>query len=387
MERENLLKPFGDQITHLKDQSLWRLGTFTSDAAKFNVSSTDYLDLSNDPRVVDAACSAVQEFGAGGRVRILGGDLPLFRELEKETAQLAGFEDALMVSSGYTANVALLSTLIQKNDVVFSDQLVHASLIDGVRASGARYKIFRHTDFADLDRQFRDVSGGERRFVITDGLFSMDGTIAPISDLSSVCQKHGAFLIVDDAHGLATLGPKGEGSRGVTGGNGKIDILTGSYGKALGSQGGFIACSSEVREFLVNRCRPFFFSVSLPPATAAAALTAVRIARVEQSRRDHLANISYYFRQRLRESGYVVTGAPTSPIVGLVVGDARETVEVSKNLSSQGFFSTPVRPPAVPNNSSRIRFGLRSSLQDNDIERLLKAIKVAYPPTTPGPTL
>lgn len=342
--------------------------------------SNNYLGLANHPVLAEAACRAAGSFGtSSGASRLVSGTMSLHEELETAIARFKGTEAALLFNSGYAANTGIIQALAGRGDTVFSDRLNHASIIDGIMLSGARLVRYRHNDADDLCRLLERYDGRGRALIVTDGVFSMDGDMAPLRRLVELKQACGALLIVDDAHGSGVLGETGKGTaehQGVTGG---IDVQMGTFGKALGSFGAYAALSGEMRDLLVNRARSFIFSTSLPPAVLAASLAALELIRSPEGavRRDRLRRNIILFREALAEQGIVVPVGET-PIVPIMAGEADLTMALSGMLLKEGVFVQGIRPPTVPAGSCRLRFTLMSSHTDDDLKYAAVATARAF---------
>lgn len=339
--------------------------------------SNDYLGLAADSRLADAASDALRAHGTGaGAARLITGNHPLHEELEAELALLKGAEASLLFSSGYAANTGAIPALLGRGDHIYSDELNHASLIDGCRLSRAQVHLMRHCDPAILDELLdRDRDSGGHRLVIVEGVFSMDGDRYPLRELSDVARRHGAWTLVDDAHATGVLGPFGEGSAAAARlAAGSIDVTIGTLGKAFGCAGAFVSGSRVLVEYLRQRARTFVFTTGSPPALAAAALAALRIAREEPWRRERVAARATALRAHLAGAGLRVGGATDSPIVPVVVGDPDRTMRAAAALLDAGFVIGAVRPPTVPEGTSRLRITLSANHTPDDVESLAAAV-------------
>ncbi len=349
-----------------------------------NFSSNNYLDLAAHPRVTAAAAAAATRFGAGsGGSRLITGSLLPHRELEDALAAFKGAEAALVFSSGYLANLGVLQALARRSDgsrvAVFFDRLSHACVVDGAQLSGAPWRTFPHNDLARLGQHLaRAAAGGKSpaAIVVTEGVFSMDGDLAPLAEMMSLCERHDALLVVDDAHGTGTIGPGGRGAAALAGICGPRVIHMGTLSKALGSQGGFIAGPAVLRDLLVNRARAFIFDTALAPPSAAAALEAVHVIVEEPERIGALARRSALLRVRLREHGFTVPESP-SPVVPVILGDAERTLRASAELRDRGFLVVAIRPPTVPRGTSRLRITVMASHTDEQVAALADAVAAA----------
>ncbi|MES2524534.1 MAG: 8-amino-7-oxononanoate synthase [Gemmatimonadota bacterium] len=322
--------------------------------------SNDYLGLAADHRVARAAMAVLQAEGTGaGAARLISGHHPVHETLERELAAFKGTERALLFPSGYMANIGAIPALVGADDVIYSDALNHASLIDGCRLSKATLRIFPHCDAAALDAMLHEDAGRYRRaLIVVEGVFSMDGDVFPLDRLVEIAGRHGAWTYVDDAHGTGVLGATGAGTVEQFGVGGRIDVVVGTLGKALGTAGAFVAGSLTLIEFLTTTARSFIFTTGSPPALAAATLEAMRIAAVEPWRREAVRARARQLRTRLHAAGRETTGAEDGHIVPVMVGDAMSTMALVTDLRRRGFLVAGVRPPTVPHGTSRMRVSL-----------------------------
>ena len=342
-----------------------------------NLASNNYLGLAAHPRLKEAAAKAAMEFGAGsGAVRTIAGTMTLHMELERRFAEFKGAEAALMFQAGFTANSGTVAAILTKEDVIVSDQLNHASIIDGARLSKAEIKVFPHKDAAAADRSLAESKApGRRQLLITDGVFSMDGDIAPLPALVEVAEKHGAIMMIDDAHASGVLGPGGKGTVSHFGLDPKrVDVQVGTLSKAIGVLGGFIAGPSHLIEWLVNRGRPFLFSTSAPPAVAAACLAALDVIRDEPERIDRLWSNTNFFKEGLHGLGFD-TGASETPITPVIAGEEAKAVELSRLLWEEGVFSPAIVFPTVAKGRSRVRTIVTADHSDEDLTEALDAFE------------
>ncbi|MCE1228450.1 MAG: 8-amino-7-oxononanoate synthase [Firmicutes bacterium] len=339
--------------------------------------SNDYLGLRRDPRLTDAACEAARIWGAGaGSARLLRGDCPLHGDLETTLATWKGTETALLFSSGYQCNISVLPTLIREGDAIFSDALNHASIVDGCRMAkhrGARVCVYAHNDLQDLDQRMRwwrrNSPSHALALVVTDAVFSMDGDTADLSGLLDLCERHHALLMVDEAHATGLLGKTGAGWVEQQGLKGRIPLLMGTLGKALGSFGAYLACSHLLREELVNACRGFIYTTSLPPPTLAAALEGARIAQTELWRRDRALAHAVRLREALGLS------PQPSAIVPVPAGPDERAMHAAQKLQLKGLDVRAIRPPTVPEGTSRFRITTHALLEDADLDKLIDALQ------------
>lgn len=349
-----------------------------------NFSSNNYLGFANHPAVRAAAAEAAARWGTGaGGSRLTTGSLRLHRELEIALARLKGAEDALVFSSGYTANLGLVGALVnagERRAPVFFDRLAHASLVDAAVLSGARWRSFRHNDPEALDTMLTRLprseggEGGFRAVVLTEGVFSMDGDLAPLAELLAVCERHDALLVVDDAHGTGTVGPQGRGAAALAGvGDAPHLVHVGTLSKALGSQGGFVAGPASLRDLLVSTSRPFIFDTALAPPCVGAAHQAVRMLEEGDARVRHLRENAAHLRSRLAAFGIETVPSP-APIVPVVIGDEAKTMRIARALRDAGFLTVGIRPPSVPKGESRLRLTVMADHRGEQIEALAGAL-------------
>jgi 8-amino-7-oxononanoate synthase len=300
--------------------------------------------------------------------------MELHEELERAVALFKKSEAALIFNSGYAANTGIISALVGRGDVVFSDRLNHASIIDGIMLSGARLVRYPHGDYTQLGKLMEMHAKG-RSLIVTDGVFSMDGDIAPLAEIAELKRRHAALLMVDDAHGSGVLGENGRGSAESFGVGDDVDILMGTFGKAFGSFGAYAAISAELRELLLNRARSFIFSTSLPPSVLAASLAAIELVQSNEGEklRDKLFSNSSFFRKSLIEAGFIVPTGSTQ-IVPLIIGSAAVAMQFSEALFSEGYFAQGIRPPTVPAGTSRLRFTLMATHSQADLAAAVEGI-------------
>jgi glycine C-acetyltransferase/8-amino-7-oxononanoate synthase len=333
--------------------------------------SNNYLGLADHPRVREAAAEAAIEWGAGaGASRLISGNMEPHRALEAQLAAFKGYESALVFGSGYLANTGTITALAGEGEVVFSDELNHASIVDGCRLSRARTFVYRHGDLDHLAWGLGEA--GERAaLIVSDGVFSMDGDVAPLAGLHELARRHGARLMVDEAHATGAVGPGGRGSVAGAGLSGEVDVVVGTLGKALGSYGAYVCAGAETVDYLVNRARPFVFSTALPPTSVAAAGAALAILEAEPERVERLQANAAALREGLAAEGFAAASHPTQ-IVPVLVGEAEPTMELCERLLERGVFAQGIRPPTVPEGSSRLRLTVMST---HDAEELREAAR------------
>ena len=344
------------------------------------LSSNNYLGLCNEPAVLRAGHEALDRFGAGtASVRFICGTFTVHRELEAACARLVGTPAALSFVSCWNANEAVPGTLLTDEDVVISDQLNHASIIDGIRLAKAITKcqtaVYRHTDMTDLASKLSAARDRRVRMVITDGIFSMEGSIAPLPDLLEVCRKHDAVLVVDDSHATGVLGSRGRGTAEHFGMVGEIDIITSTLGKALGgAAGGFAAGSAAVCDYLTQRARPQLFSNALPPTVAASALASIEFLESHPERAARLRDNARYFRERLLELGFKPLPGET-PIIPVILGETSAAIQMSDQLLAEGVFVTGFGFPVVPQGQARVRCQISAAHSREDLDQALAAFR------------
>jgi 8-amino-7-oxononanoate synthase len=320
-------------------------------------SSNDYLALSEHPAVIEGSCRALCEWGAGaGAARLMSGDLALCEQLEKEIAQLKGREAALLFGSGYLANIGVIPALVGRGDVIFSDRLNHASIHDGCRLSGAKLLRFRHNDPGHLEALLQKERGRRRALIVVESIYSMDGDRCPLPELVALKERFACLLLVDEAHATGLYGANGSGLVEEEGVGAGVDLVMGTFGKALGSYGAYVAASAAMVGYLLNRARSFIYATALPPAVLGASLAAVSLVRSAPELRTELHRKVAFFKDELRQQGLTVTGS--SQIVPVVIGDSRRALLLAAALEESGLFVTAVRPPTVPAGTARLRFSI-----------------------------
>ncbi len=337
--------------------------------------SNDYLGLASEPRMKEAASKAALSYGTGsGASRLISGNLHLYGELEKEVSQLKSTEGSLVFSSGFAANVGVISALARSQDaLILSDELNHASIIDGCRLSKAEVMVYPHCDSDYVRSLLSSAPPRSKILIVTDGIFSMDGDIAPLQELYALSVEYGALLLVDDAHGTGVIGENGAGSLEYVGLEGAEIVQIGTFSKALGGLGGFVAGSALVIDYLINRARSLIYSTGLPPSVLASNLMALKIVRQEPERRHKLGLLSRRLVSGLASLGFSIQKGP-SPIFPLIIGGKREILELSRFLWNKGIFVPAIRPPTVPEGKSRLRISLSAVHTQEQVEELLEAL-------------
>ncbi|APO81291.1 8-amino-7-oxononanoate synthase [Pseudomonas putida] len=340
--------------------------------------SNDYLGLANHPEVIAAWQAGAERWGVGGGAShlVIGHSTP-HHQVEEALAELTGRPRALLFSTGYMANLGAITALVGQGDTVLQDRLNHASLLDGGLLSGARFNRYLHNDPASLASRLDKAVGNT--LVVTDGVFSMDGDLADLPALADVARARGAWLMVDDAHGLGTLGTQGGGIVEHFGlGVEDVPVLIGTLGKACGTAGAFVAGSEELIEALVQFARPYIYTTSQPPALACATLKSLELLRREAWRREHLAALIRQFREGARQIGLALMDSPT-PIQPIVIGDSAQALRLSRMLRERGLLVTAIRPPTVPAGSARLRVTLSAAHSEAQVQLLLNALAECYP--------
>ena len=338
--------------------------------------SNDYLGLADHAQVRCAASDAAMHWGAGaGASRLVSGSMTVHAELERRLAEFKGKPSALLFGSGYLANTGVVSALAGRDEVVLSDELNHASIIDGCRLSRAETFVYRHRDTEHLEwglRKARDRAV----LIVTDGVFSMDGDVAPLAELAELADRHGCRLMVDEAHATGCLGPGGRGSVAAAGLSDEVDVVMGTLGKALGSYGAYVCGNRELTEYLVNVCRPFIFSTALPPSVVLGAQRALELIQERPGRIERLHANADELRQGLREEGLEVSDSQTQ-IVPLVVGDAEAAMALCEGALERGVFAQAIRPPTVPPGTSRLRMTTMATHRVKDLRRAAREVGAA----------
>jgi 8-amino-7-oxononanoate synthase len=338
--------------------------------------SNDYLGLASHPSVRTAAADAVARWGAGvGGSRLVSGNISLHRQLEQELAEFKGYPACLLFGSGFLANTGVIPALAGRGEVILSDALNHASIIDGCRQSRAETIVYEHCDLDALAYGLRRAAG-RRGLVVTDAVFSMDGDLAPLQEIVELARRHRARVLVDEAHATGVVGPRGRGLVAALGLQGEVDVVIGTLSKALGSYGAFVCCSPELAELLVNRARTLIFSTGLPPACAAAALAALDVVRSSPELVQRLRSNARLLRAELAARGYAVP-AGEMPIVPLVLGDPHEAIALCEAALREGTFAQAIRPPTVPEGTSRLRLAAMATHTHDDLRHAAAALAAA----------
>lgn len=380
----NSFANLADELEQLKANNLYRsrrvisspqgIEVMIDGQSVINFSSNDYLGLANHPEVIKSFQLAANKYGVGsGSAHLICGHSASHQALEEELAEFTGRERALLFSTGYMANIGVISALLNRGDHVFEDRLNHASLLDGGLLSGARFKRYLHTDLDNLNAKINTSQG--RKLIVTDGVFSMDGDLAPLPELTQLANQHDAWLMVDDAHGFSVLGQTGAGlvqHYGLT--QQQVPVLMGTLGKGFGTFGAFVTGSEVLIETLIQKARSYVFTTALPAAIAEATRTSLKIVIAESWRREQLNQSIQYFRSAAEQLGLHLMPSQTA-IQPFLIGDSQRAVEISKALLNQGFLLSAIRPPTVPTGAARLRITFSADHQKSHIDQLLDALE------------
>ncbi len=342
-----------------------------------NLASNNYLGLTHCPAVMRAAVQAIRTGGTGaGAARLITGNHPYYTELEQDLAAFKHTEAVLVFNTGYMANIGVISALAEPDDVIFSDESNHASIIDGCRLTKTHTVIYRHTDMAHLAHCLQQVPCKGKRLIITDGIFSMDGDIAPLPQIVELAEKYSAIVMVDDAHATGVIGPGGRGTAAYYGLNKRIPVQIGTLSKALGSEGGFVAGSHALISYLCNRARSFIFTTGLSPSSVAAAQCALRELTSRPDLVETLQENTQIMRQGLIENGLPLINS-TTPIIPVMVGSAQTALTLAANLKNDGLIISAIRPPTVPTGGSRLRIAISAAHHPTELAAAAKTIAAA----------
>jgi glycine C-acetyltransferase len=345
-----------------------------------NLASNNYLGLCDHPKLREAATAAIEKYGVGsGAVRTIAGTMRIHMELEEKIAHFKGVEACVVFQSGFTANAGTVSSILGKEDFILSDELNHASIIDGARLSRAKIKVFRHKDVEHAEELLKEIQHEPgHKLVITDGVFSMDGDIGPVGALAYLCEKYGAIMMVDDAHASGVLGRNGRGSVDHFGCTQRVDVQVGTLSKAIGALGGYVCGSRDLIDYLYHRARPFLFSTSHPPSVAASCIAAFDILESEPERIERLWSNTHYFQEQLTHAGFDIGGRTTpkseTPITPILIGDGRKTMEFSRAIFEQGLMATGIAFPTVPEGKARVRCIMTSEHTQAQIDKALEIL-------------
>jgi glycine C-acetyltransferase len=383
--RHDPLRYLGDELNGLRAQGLYRQLRILEDEQRahtvfdgrsvVNLSSNNYLGLTTHPRLRERALEAVRQFGVGsGSVRTIAGTMALHMELERRLAEFKHTEAVVVFQSGFTANAGTVSSILTRDDVVVSDELNHASIIDGCRLSRAAIKVFPHKDVDAARRILRELPSGQRKLLITDGVFSMDGDLGPLPALCDLAEEFGCIMMVDDAHASGVFGQNGRGTVDHFAMHGRVDVQVGTLSKAIGALGGYVAGSRALIEYLYHRARPFLFSTSHPPAVAAACLAALDVLIEEPQLIDRLWDNTRFFKAGLADLGFD-TGISESPITPVIVGDGTLAMRLSDRLFEHGVFAQGIAFPTVARDKARVRTIVTATHSRGDLQFALDAFK------------
>lgn len=371
------------EIQQWKDQGTYRPLTelLSAQGAKVTIrgkeviqlSSNNYLGLTTHPKLKKAALEAVEKYGAGtGSVRTIAGTFQMHEEFEQKLAKFKHTEAALVFQSGFTANVGVISSILTDQDVVISDELNHASIIDGIRLTKAGRRIYKHADLEDLEKALQETQSARVRLVITDGVFSMDGDIAPLPEIVELCEKYDALVMVDDAHASGVLGSNGRGTVDHFGLNGRVHIQVGTLSKAIGVLGGYVAGPKVLRDYLIHRARPFLFSTSHPPAVTAACSGAIDVLLEEPELIERLWENARFFKEGLTQLGFE-TGNSETPVTPVIVGDDALAMKLSDELFAEGVYAQGIAFPTVAKGKARVRTIVTAVHTKEDLQFALNA--------------
>jgi glycine C-acetyltransferase len=388
--RANPLSYLTEQLSELKNKGTYfRLRVLEDEQAPectfdgkhvINLASNNYLGLTTHPKLRQAALEATRKYGVGsGAVRTIAGTMKVHMELEEKIARFKNVEASVVFQSGFAANSGTVSAVLGKDDFIISDELNHASIIDGARLSKARILVFRHKDVAHAEEQLKSVAGEPgRKLLISDGVFSMDGDIAPLPALCALAEKYGAIMMVDDAHASGVLGKNGRGTIDHFGMHGRVDIQVGTLSKAIGALGGYVCGTRDLIEFLYHRGRPFLFSTSHPPSVAATCIAAFEVLEQEPERIEKLWENTNYFKKELGNLGFDIGGRTTpkseTPITPIITGEGRLAMEFSRELFKEGVMATGIAYPTVPEGKARIRTIMSATHTRQELDKALEVL-------------
>ena len=383
--RHDPLHYLGDEIDALKTQGLYRHLRILDDEQRahttvdgrsvVNLSSNNYLGLTTHPRLRERALEAIRQFGVGsGSVRTIAGTMAIHMELERRLAEFKHTEAVVVFQSGFTANASTVSSILTREDVVVSDALNHASIIDGSRLSRAAIKVFPHKDIDAARAILRDLPPSQRKLLITDGVFSMDGDLGPLPALCDLAEEFGCIMMVDDAHASGVFGKNGRGTVDHFGMHGRVDVQVGTLSKAIGGLGGYVAGSRDLIDFLHHRARPFLFSTSHPPAVAAACIAALDVLVEEPQLIEQLWENTRFFKAGLEAHGFN-TGISESPITPVIVGDGTLAMKLSDRLFEEGVFAQGIAFPTVAKDKARVRTIVTATHTRDDLQFALDVFK------------
>jgi glycine C-acetyltransferase len=389
--RTNPLSYLTDQLNELKTKGThFRLRVLDDEQAPvctfdgkkvINLASNNYLGLTTHPKLREAALNVIKKYGVGsGAVRTIAGTMKIHMELEEKIARFKNVEACVVFQSGFAANAGTVSAILGKEDFIVSDELNHASIIDGARLSRAKILVFRHKDMAHAEEQLASIKDQPgRRLLITDGVFSMDGDLGPLPALCNLAEKYGAIMMVDDAHASGVLGRNGRGTIDHFHMHGRVDIQVGTLSKAIGALGGYVCGSRDLIDYLYHRARPFLFSTSHPPSVAATCIAAFEVLEQEPERMNKLWENTRFWKKELGALGFNIGGVNTpaseTPITPIIMGEGRLTMEFSRELFKEGVFGTGIAFPTVPEGKARIRTIMTATHTREELEQALEILK------------
>ncbi|BDU50893.1 8-amino-7-oxononanoate synthase [Haliovirga abyssi] len=377
---------FKEELRKIKDLNLFReIKKISNSNGKYiyingkkyiDFSSNNYLGLKDDERVKDAAIEAIKKYGVGsGASRLVTGTNELYNRLENEISNFKNTEATLLFNSGYDANLGSISTIMDKNDVIFSDKLNHASIIDGIFLSKSKLIRYKHNDINDLeDKLIKNRKNYKKALVITDSIFSMDGDKANLQDIAKLKEKYDFLFMIDEAHGTGIFGKNGIGLAEEQNVLGKVDITMGTLGKSFGTQGAYITGKKDIIEYLVNRCRSFIFTTAIAPSAIGAALKSLEIIKKEAKRREKILRNSDYLRKELLKLG-LDTQNSSSQIIPIIIGEEKKALEISQKLFEENLFVSAIRKPTVPSGTARLRISINYNIDKDDIDKLISILK------------
>ena len=378
------MKYISDELRKIKESGLYRelnivegaQGTHLKIKGKACLSfcSNNYLGLANNPLVIKAVKDAVEKYGWGtGASRLVSGNMRMHEALEGEISRFKEKEASIVFPTGYMANIGTISSLVSKGDLIICDKLNHASIIDGCRLSGAEFRVYPHCEMEKLENILKKSTKYSRKLIVTDTVFSMDGDIAPLPDIVRIAHKYKAMVMVDEAHGTGVFGKKGRGVVEHFKLSKKVDIVMGTLSKAVGSLGGYVSGDTDLINYLRNKARPFMYTTALPPAVCAASIAGIKLIRKDPSLRESLWCNVRFLKEKLESLSLKVIPSE-SPIIPILIGDAKKAVDVSKFLYKKGILIPAIRPPTVPARSSRLRMTVMSTHTKKDLEKLLDVL-------------
>mgnify|MGYP006413314147 CR=1 FL=1 len=379
------MKYISDELSKIKESGLYRELKAVENAQDTRIDiegktylsfcSNNYLGLANHPSVIEAVKKAVDEYGWGACAsRLVSGNMTLHEALEKEISRFKRKDAAIVFPTGYMANLGVISSLVSGGDLVVSDKLNHASIIDGCRLSGAVFRVYAHCNMEKLENILKKSSKYNRILIVTDSVFSMDGDLAPLPDIVRIAKKYNAMVMVDEAHGTGVFGENGRGVVEYFNLDNEVDVVMGTLSKAIGSLGGYVCGDDDLISYLRNKARPFMYTTALPPAVCAASIASINLIQEDPSLREALWNNVCCIKERLGLLGIDMISSQ-SQIIPLLIGDTQKAVDISKLLYERGVLIPAIRPPTVPANSSRLRMTVMSSHTQDDLESLFKVLK------------